>query len=165
MTKNISLCSHQHNPIDFEAQSNNELVDVDVIVPTNNRPFYEPVFLTKDVSSSAFLILIGDLLHNLVDGLVIGSSYAESVQRGLFVSIAIFFEEFAHELGDFAILMNSGMTKYQAVFWNGMATITNIIGCIIGLSIGADQRVVSVIEAFCCGMFLYLSLVAMVNKF
>ncbi|KII64638.1 Zinc transporter ZIP14 [Thelohanellus kitauei] len=141
-----------HTPVETENPQKKE---------SNTKPFYQPVFMSGMVSSSAFLILLGDSIHNFIDGLIIGSSFAVSFRNGLTVSTAILFEEFAHELGDFAALLNSGMTKYQAVFWNLVATITNLIGSLIGVRIAVNTLVVSAIESYCGGMFLYISLVVM----
>ena len=53
-----------------------------------------------------------------LDGLAIGTAFMQSIDRGIIISVAIACEEFPHELGDFAVLLRSGMTTRQAVFFN-----------------------------------------------
>ncbi|KAF0991031.1 hypothetical protein HZS_5842, partial [Henneguya salminicola] len=148
---------HENAPESFQCK-------ITVKNESKRNPFYKPVFLNPTVSSCALIILIGDFVHNFIDGLVIGSSFAESTRQGLIVTFAIFLEEFTHELGDFAILINSGMTFYQGLFWNGVASTSNFFGSMIGLYFGTNPNFIKYIEAYCGGMFLYIGLVVMLPE-
>jgi len=59
----------------------------------------------------------------LLDGLAIGTAFNQSTERGIVISVAIACEEFPHELGDFAVLLKSGMTTKQAVFFNFLSAV------------------------------------------
>ena len=78
------------------------------------------------------MIIFGDGVHNFIDGLSIGAAFTESVIAGLSVSLAVLCEELPHELGDFAVLLNSGMTIKQAVIYNFLSACTCYLGLIIG---------------------------------
>ncbi len=70
------------------------------------------------VATVAWMIIFGDGVHNFIDGLSIGAAFSESVLTGISVSLAVLCEEFPHELGDFAVLLNSGMTMRQVLVFN-----------------------------------------------
>ena len=67
------------------------------------------------VATVAWMIIFGDGVHNFIDGLSIGAAFTESILTGISVSIAVVCEEFPHELGDFAVLLNSGMNIKQVI--------------------------------------------------
>jgi len=62
------------------------------------------------IATVAWMIIFGDGLHNLIDGISIGASFSESIPSGISVSAAVLCEEFPHELGDVAILISAGMS-------------------------------------------------------
>uniref|UniRef100_A0A915LPW2 Zinc transporter ZIP10 n=1 Tax=Meloidogyne javanica TaxID=6303 RepID=A0A915LPW2_MELJA len=84
------------------------------------------------IATVAWMIILGDGLHNFIDGVTIGASFSESLLSGISVSVAVLCEEFPHELGDVAILLDSGMTMRQALFYNLLSALTCYIGFIIG---------------------------------
>lgn len=86
----------------------------------------------KRIATVAWMIIFGDGIHNFIDGLAIGAAFSESILAGLSVSLAVFCEELPHELGDFAVLLNSGMTVKQAVIYNFLSACTCYIGLVIG---------------------------------
>ena len=60
------------------------------------------------IKTVAWMITVADGIYKFVDGLAIGASFSVSLLQGVSTSLAIFCEEFPHELGDFAILISSG---------------------------------------------------------
>lgn len=64
------------------------------------------------------MVIFGDGIHNLADGLAIGVAFTESSIAGIATSIAILCHELPHEIGDFAMLLKAGMSVKQAVFYN-----------------------------------------------
>ena len=67
------------------------------------------------IATVAWMIIFGDGIHNFIDGLSIGAAFSESILTGISVSLAVLAEEFPHELGDFAVLLNAGMTMKQVI--------------------------------------------------
>uniref|UniRef100_A0A8C2ZS55 Solute carrier family 39 member 8 n=1 Tax=Cyclopterus lumpus TaxID=8103 RepID=A0A8C2ZS55_CYCLU len=103
------------------------------------------------------MITLSDALHNFIDGLAIGASFTVSVLTGFSTSTAIVCEEFPHELGDFVILLNAGMTVPQAIFFNMLSAVSCYIGLVFGILLGSNFAP-NAIFAIAGGMFLYIAL-------
>ncbi|EDV29527.1 expressed hypothetical protein, partial [Trichoplax adhaerens] len=116
------------------------------------------------IASVAWLILIGDALHNFTDGLAMGAAFKTSIPQGISTSIAILCEEVPHELGDFAILVNSGMSVKRAAMCNFFCASTCFIGLAFGILIGEDPAASQYIFGVAAGIFLYISLAAMLPE-
>ncbi|XP_015269678.1 PREDICTED: zinc transporter ZIP14 [Gekko japonicus] len=114
----------------------------------------------SDIGTLAWMITLSDGLHNFIDGLAIGASFTVSVIQGISTSVAIFCEEFPHELGDFVILLNAGMTIQQALFFNFISACCCYIGLAFGIVAGSHFSA-NWIFALAGGMFLYIALADM----
>ena len=108
----------------------------------------------------AWMVIIGDGIHNLIDGLSLGAALSDSHLTGFSIAIAILFEEIPHELGDYAILVSSGMTPRRAALCNLMSASTCYIGMVIGIICSdlSTSSSNSFIFAIAGGMFLYISI-------
>ncbi|XP_036373341.1 metal cation symporter ZIP8 [Megalops cyprinoides] len=114
----------------------------------------------SNIKTVAWMISLSDALHNFIDGLAIGASFTVSVLTGFSTSIAIICEEFPHELGDFVILLNAGMSIPQAVFFNLLSAMSCYIGLVLGILVGSSFAP-NIIFALAGGMFLYIALADM----
>lgn len=117
-----------------------------------------------DIATVAWMIIFGDGLHNFIDGLSIGAAFSESILAGISISVACICEEFPHELGDFAVLLSSGMTMKQAMGYNFLSACTCYIGMGFGIFLGDLEDGSSYIFALAGGMFLYIALVDMMGE-
>lgn len=111
----------------------------------------------SDIGTLAWMITLSDGLHNFIDGLAIGASFTVSVFQGVSTSIAILCEEFPHELGDFVILLNAGMSIPQALFFNFLSACCCYLGLAFGILAGSHFSS-NWIFALAGGMFLYIAL-------
>uniref|UniRef100_H3CYW7 Solute carrier family 39 member 8 n=1 Tax=Tetraodon nigroviridis TaxID=99883 RepID=H3CYW7_TETNG len=114
----------------------------------------------SSIKTVAWMVTLSDALHNFIDGLAIGASFTVSIMTGFSTSIAIVCEEFPHELGDFVILLNAGMSIPQAIFFNLLSAMSCYIGLVLGIMIGSTFAP-GVIFAIAGGMFLYIALADM----
>ena len=116
----------------------------------------------KKIATVAWMIIFGDGLHNFIDGLSIGAAFNESPLTGISICLAVVCEEFPHELGDFAILIASGMSVKQAVGYNFLSACTCYLGMVLGIVFGDIGP--TYIFALAGGMFLYIALVDMMGE-
>lgn len=118
----------------------------------------------QDIATVAWMIVLGDGLHNFIDGLSIGAAFSESILSGVSISVAVICEEFPHELGDFAVLISSGMTIRQALGYNFLSACTCYVGMIFGILLGDMTDAAAYISAMAGGVFLYIALVDMMGE-
>ncbi len=85
-----------------------------------------------DHGRSGMLILVGDTVHNFIDGILIAAAFLESTQLGVITAIAIVAHEIPQEVGDFLILLHSGYSKAKALVLNMVSSVASIAGGVIG---------------------------------
>lgn len=90
---------------------------------------------SSSVKLSAYLNLIADFTHNITDGLAISSSFFVSQNVGATTCLAVFFHEIPHEVGDFALLIQGGFSKAQAMQAQFFTAIGAYLGTLIGIAI------------------------------
>jgi zinc and cadmium transporter len=78
------------------------------------------------------LVLVGDALHNVLDGVLIAAAFLTDVHLGIVTALAIMAHEIPQEVGNFAVLLNSGMSRQRALLLNLLTSLTAVIGGVIG---------------------------------
>ena len=105
-----------------------------------------------------FMNLIGDGLHNMIDGMIIGASYAASIPVGIATSLAVVLHEIPQEMGDFGILLHGGLTRKKALLFNYLSGTLAIAGCLIVLIIGSKVKNLALyLLPFTAGGFIYIA--------
>ncbi|KAJ8306891.1 hypothetical protein KUTeg_014975 [Tegillarca granosa] len=120
--------------------------------------------MPQTVAAIAWMVILGDGLHNFSDGLAIGTAFANSITGGFSTSIAVFCHELPHEIGDFAVLLRAGMKPKQAIIYNCISSILCFFGMIVGVTIGNIGQASLWIFIVVGGMFLYIALVDMLPE-
>lgn len=93
------------------------------------------------LSAVAWMVIMGDGLHNFTDGMAIGAAFSNNIPGGFSTAIAVFCHELPHELGDFAVLLKAGMTAKQAVFYNILSSILSFFGMVVGVIVGTYFKI------------------------
>ena len=107
---------------------------------------------------AAPLILIGDAFHNFVDGVVIAAAFLTSVPLGVATAIAVIAHEVPQEVGDFAILLESGYSKSRALLLNTLSAITTLPGAVLAYFWLAEARtLVPYVLALSAASFIYIA--------
>jgi zinc transporter ZupT len=110
----------------------------------------------KAVQAMGWLALISDGFHNFVDGLALGAAWSFSLPLGLGTSIAIFCHEVPQELGDFAVLVEAGLSRGAALIWNLISALPAILGLVIAIPISEATGAQPWFLAITAGAFLYI---------
>lgn len=109
---------------------------------------------------AGYLNLAADFAHNFTDGLAIGASYLAGNSIGIITTLTILFHEVPHEIGDFAILIQSGCSKSKAMTLQLITAIGALSGTVLSLAAEGNLRASVCVVHLCCpfGLFIYLNL-------
>ena len=111
-----------------------------------------------DVHTFGYMNLIGDGVHNFIDGLIIAATFMTSIPLGIATTLTIAFHEIPQEIGDFGVLLYSGFDRKKALVANFMVACIAIIGGVVGyfLSLSIDHFMVYLLP-FAAGGFIYIA--------
>ncbi|XP_003707053.1 zinc transporter catecholamines up [Megachile rotundata] len=125
----------------------------------------KPKNVQSEIKIAGYLNLVADFLHNFTDGLAIGASYLAGKNIGYITTFTILIHEVPHEIGDFAILIQSGYSKRKAM----MLQLTTAIGALLGtyvslLAEGMGDVATKWILPFTAGGFIYIATVSVIPE-
>ncbi|KAI8964858.1 Zip-domain-containing protein [Daldinia sp. FL1419] len=140
--------------------------------------------INPSVRLGGYLNLIADFTHNITDGLAMSASFYASPTIGATTTVAVFFHEIPHEVGDFALLVQSGFSKRAAMGAQFVTALGALLGTLIGIAVqefggsGADGNGIGMTEGiwgtsltygdlllpFTAGTFLYVGTVAVIPE-
>ena len=102
--------------------------------------------------------LIGDGLHNFLDGMVIGAAYMVSVPVGVGTTLAVLLHEIPQEMSDFGILLHAGFSRRRAIVLNGVSGLLAVAGAVLALVVGHRVQALSdVMLPLTAGGFVYIA--------
>lgn len=112
----------------------------------------------EDKKHLAYINLLGDGIHNIVDGFLVAGAFLLSIPTGIAVTIAVILHEIPQEISDFAILLYAGLTKFRALTFNFLISLTAVAGAIIFYYFGNTfDYLIPLVTAFAAGNFIYLA--------
>ena len=103
------------------------------------------------------LILIGDGVHNFIDGLVIAASFLVSIELGAITTAVIIAHEVPQELGNFAVLIHGGFDRVKALVFTFISQITCVAGGLVGFLIAGQSGLTNFLLPFAAGGFIYIA--------
>jgi len=112
----------------------------------------------QHVHPFAIMNLVGDSVHNFIDGLIIGASYLVSIPVGIATTLAVVLHELPQEIGDFGVLLHGGFSKFKALFFNFITALTAVAGAIFALLISSYvENITTFLIPFAAGTFIYIA--------
>jgi len=110
------------------------------------------------VKKFVYLNLIGDGIHNLIDGMIIAASFLIALPVGLATTVAVIFHELPQEIGDFGVLVYGGFTRYNALMFNFLSALAAVVGVLISNYFSIYiENFVGFLVAIAAGGFIYLA--------
>jgi len=105
----------------------------------------------------AYLNLLGDGIHNFIDGVVISASFLSAESLGVIATVAVVMHEVPQELGDFGVLIYGGVSKARALFFNFLSAILAVVGALVTYFFFSFLPSIDYILAFAAGGFIYIA--------
>jgi zinc and cadmium transporter len=118
---------------------------------------------TDGVSPAATMIVLGDGMHNFVDGVLIAAAFLQDTTTGLAVSAAVIAHEIPQEVGDFMVLLQSGLTRRRALLLNLLSSLAAVVGGVLGwFVLSAAQAAVPYALVLAAAGFIYVAVADLV---
>lgn len=112
----------------------------------------------KRVDPTASLIIVGDTLHNIIDGIAIAAAFLISVPTGIVTTIAVAAHEIPQEIGDFGLLLKKGLARRTVLLVNiGSALATTLAALIFFRAGEANETLLSCLIGITAGFFIYIA--------
>jgi len=111
-----------------------------------------------DVHMFTYLNLVGDTVHNFIDGLIIVASFIVDLKLGFVTTLAVIAHEIPQEFGDFGVLIYGGFTKTKALLYNFLSGLAAILGAIVGYFLySVMQESIIYLLPLTAGGFIYIA--------
>ncbi|MBS3096532.1 ZIP family metal transporter [Candidatus Woesearchaeota archaeon] len=112
----------------------------------------------EEVHGFTYLNIVGDAIHNFLDGAVIAISFMNNTALGIITTIAIIAHEIPQEIADFSILIYGGFSKAKALVYNFLTALTAVIGALAAYFYsGAIENSTIFLTSFAVGGFVYIA--------
>lgn len=109
-------------------------------------------------ASAATLILVGDGIHNLMDGVLVAAAFMTDIDLGIVTSLAVAAHEIPQEVGDFAILLQGGFSRSRALFFNVLSSVSTLVGGVAAYFLLAPvTHITPYILALAAASFIYIA--------
>lgn len=119
----------------------------------------------EEIKVAGYLNLAADMFHNFTDGLAIGASFLAGESIGVITTLTILLHEVPHEIGDYAILIQSGVPPRKAILLQLLTAVGALTGCLVSLFLGGAVDVASkLILPFTAGGFIYIATVSVIPE-
>lgn len=113
---------------------------------------------TEHQSVLAPLIMVGDVIHNFIDGTVIAATFLVNPALGATTALAVFFHELPQEIGDFSIMLHGGWTRKRVATWNFLGALVSPLGAVATILLSQQIHGLTLpLIAIAAGNFIYIS--------
>ncbi len=112
----------------------------------------------KPDAPAGTLVLVGDGVHNFVDGVLIAAAFMTDIHLGIVTALAVAAHEIPQEVGDFAILLQSGFSRRKAFLFNILSSLTTVVGALLAYySLQHVEAYVPYVLAIAASSFIYVA--------
>lgn len=126
---------------------------------------HEPATDEHHHKPSGMMIVYGDSLHNLADGVVIAAAFLSDPTIGWAVAIAVIAHEIPQEVGDFMVLLDAGYSKARALLLNVLASLASVAGGVLGyFALGALEGAIPYVQALAAASLIYIAVADLVPE-
>lgn len=113
----------------------------------------------------AYMNLIGDSIHNFIDGVIIAGSFLVSLPTGIGTAVAVILHEIPQEIGDFGVLLHAGMSRPKALTYNFLTATSAILGTALTLIMARYLEHINLfLIPFAAGSFIYIAAVDLIPE-
>ena len=121
----------------------------------------------EDRSHIVRMVIVGDALHNFIDGVLIAGTFLVDTKSGLTTTLGILLHELPQEVGDFCLLRHAGLSNARALMYNFLSSLTALVGVVIVFSLEEShdiEKVTNYFMPFAAGLFIYLALAPLLTE-
>lgn len=119
----------------------------------------------EDKKATIPLIIIGDTVHNFIDGVVIAATFLISVPLGIATTLAVIAHEIPQEIGDFGLMLHKGLEKKKIILVNVMSALASLVGAILTFLMGdVVESYVPLFLSVTAGFFIYIALADLIPE-
>ncbi len=112
----------------------------------------------EKTKSTLPLIIIGDTMHNFIDGVVIAATFMVSIPLGIVTTLAVAAHEIPQEIGDFGLMLHKGLSKKKIIFVNVMSAFASLVGAVLTYMLGDSiEEYIAIFLALTAGFFIYIA--------
>jgi zinc and cadmium transporter len=104
-----------------------------------------------------YLNLVGDGIHNFIDGMVIAATFMIGFELGFATTLAVIFHEVPQEIGDFGVLVYGGLSRKKALIYNFISAVTAILGALATYFLAYLRSIEALLVPFAAGGFIYIA--------
>jgi zinc and cadmium transporter len=104
------------------------------------------------------LVVIGDVLHNVLDGVVIATAFLVSFPTGVIASVAVAAHEIPQEIGDFGLLLSKGLSRFKVLIINLLTSFATVITAVVVFTVGSEIELpIAILLGLSAGFFIYIA--------
>ncbi len=113
----------------------------------------------EDADPAVSLIVVGDILHNALDGIAIAAAFLVSVPTGIVTTLAVAAHEIPQEIGDFGLLLAKGVSRGKVLLVNVLSALATTVFAVLTFALGSAERLpIGVLLGLSAGFLLYIAL-------
>ncbi len=115
-------------------------------------------FDAEQAGTGGWSVLLGDSIHNFVDGVIIAAAFLTDVKLGVVTTLAIVAHEIPQEIGDFIVLLNAGLSRARALAFNAISGLSAVAGGLVGyFAVGGLESLFPYLLVVAASSFIYVA--------